>query len=73
MPPVKRPKKSVDLPRAVMARVLLVMTLTAISSSLIFNFTTNGNGLLLTEHLRGLIGDPATLGGLLVGEERRIA
>jgi MFS family permease len=65
MPPAKRPKKSVDLPRAVMARVLLVMTLTAISSSLIFNFTTNGNGLLLTERLRGQIDDPATLGGLL--------
>jgi MFS family permease len=48
-----------------MARVLLVMTLTAISSSLIFNFTTNGNGLLLTERLRGLIDDPAMLGGLL--------
>jgi predicted MFS family arabinose efflux permease len=65
MPPARRPKKSVDLPRAVMARVLLVMTLAAISSSFIFNFTTNGNGQLLTERLRGLIDDPATLGVLL--------
>jgi MFS family permease len=65
MAPAKRPKKSVDLPRAVMARVLLVMTLAAISSSLIFNFTTNGNGQLLAERLRGLIDDPATLGVLL--------
>jgi len=64
-PPAKRPKKSVDLPRALMARVLAVMTLAAISSSLIFNFTTNGNGQLLTERLRGLIDDPATLGVLL--------
>ncbi len=64
-PPAKRPKKSIDLPRAVMARVLLVMTLAAISSSLIFNFTTNGNGQLLAERLRGLIDDPATLGVLL--------
>jgi MFS family permease len=64
-PPAKRPKKSVDLPRALMARVLAVMTLAAISSSLIFNFTTNGNGQLLTERLRGLIDDPATLGILL--------
>ena len=48
-----------------MARVLLVMTLAAISSSLIFNFTTNGNGQLLAERLRGLIDDPATLGVLL--------
>ena len=64
-PPAKRPKKSIDLPRAVMARVLLVMTLAAISSSLIFNFTTNGNGQLLAERFRGLIDDPATLGVLL--------
>ncbi len=63
--PARRPKKSVDLPRAVMARVLLVMTLAAISSSLIFNFTTNGNGHLLTERLRGLIDDPARIGVLL--------
>src|SRR5262245_16736108 len=65
MPPARRPKKLVDLPRAVMARILLVMTLAAISSSLIFNFTTNGNGHLLAERLRGLIDDPATLGLLL--------
>ena len=64
-PPAKRPKKSIDLPRAVMARVLLVMTLAAISSSLIFNFTTNGNGQLLAERFLGLIDDPATLGVLL--------
>jgi len=42
-----------------------VMTLAAISSSLIFNFTTNGNGHLLTERLRGLIDDPARIGLLL--------
>ncbi|HEY2993152.1 MAG TPA: MFS transporter [Methylomirabilota bacterium] len=65
MAPAKRPRKQVDLPRAVMLRVLTVMTLAAISSSLIFNFTTNGNGQLLNERLRGLIDDPATLGVLL--------
>src|SRR5438094_470016 len=65
MAPAKRPRKSVDLPRAVMARVLAVMTLAAISSSLIFNFTTNGNGQLLAERLHGLVDDPATLGVLL--------
>jgi MFS family permease len=64
-PPARRPKKSVDLPPAVMARVLAVMTLAAVASSLIFNFTTNGNGQLLSERLRGLIDDPATLGVLL--------
>jgi len=65
MAPARRPKKSVDLPRATMARILLVMTLAAISSSLIFNFTTNGNGQLLAERLHGLIDDPAVLGALL--------
>jgi MFS family permease len=65
MAPAKRPRKSVALPPALMARVLLVMTLAAISSSLIFNFTTNGNGQLLTERFRGVIDDPATLGMLL--------
>jgi MFS family permease len=65
MAPARRPKKSVDLPPAVMARIVMVMTLAAISSSLIFNFTTNGNGQLLRERLRGLVDDPATLGILL--------
>ena len=67
MAPAKRPKKTVDLPPSVMARVVLVMTLAAVSSSLIFNFTTNGNGQLLAERLRGLVEDPATLGVLLAG------
>ncbi|MGH7353086.1 MAG: MFS transporter [Candidatus Rokuibacteriota bacterium] len=65
VPPARRARKTVDLPPSVMARVLLVMTLAAISSSLIFNFTTNGNGHLLAERLAGLVDDPATLGVLL--------
>jgi MFS family permease len=65
MPPARRPKKSVGLPPSVMARVVAVMTLAAVSSSLIFNFTTNGNGQLLSERLRGLVDDPASLGILL--------
>ena len=48
-----------------MVRVFFVMTLAAISGSLIFNFTTNGNGRLLAERLRGIVDDPATLGILL--------
>jgi predicted MFS family arabinose efflux permease len=63
--PARRPKKTVDLPPSVMARVLAVMTLAAISSGLIFNFTTNGNAQLLAERLQGLVDDPATLGALL--------
>jgi MFS family permease len=63
--PAKRAKKMNDLPPSVMARILLVMTLAAIAQSLIFNFTTNGNGQLLAERLTGIISDPATLGILL--------
>jgi len=63
--PAKREASQLELPRALAARVLVVVTLTASSSSLIFNFTTNGNGELLTERLRGLVSDPATLGVLL--------
>jgi MFS family permease len=65
VPPAKRRQKMVDLPRSVLARVLTVMTLAAITGSLIFNFTTNGNGQLLTERLHGVVDDPATIGALL--------
>ena len=50
---------------AMMARAMLVMTAAAITSSVLFNFTTNGNGQLLTERFRGVMEDPATLGILL--------
>jgi len=65
MAPARRPKKSVDLPPAVMARVVMVMTLAAVSSSLIFNFTTNGNGELLRERVKGAVQDPAELAMML--------
>jgi MFS family permease len=64
-PPAKRPPRMLDLPRAVMMRAFIVMTLAAISGSLIFNFTTNGNGQLLTERLAGVVDDPARVGMLL--------
>ena len=64
--PSKRGSKaSVKLNPALMARVFLVMTTTAITSSLLFNFTTNGNGQLLKERFAGVVEDPATLGVLL--------
>jgi MFS family permease len=63
--PARRPRKSVELPASVMMRIFFVMTLAAVSGSMIFNFTTNGNNQLLAERLRGLIEDPATLGVLL--------
>jgi MFS family permease len=63
--PARRPRSQPDLPTGVMARALFVMTLASVSGSLIFNFTTNGNGQFLAERLRGIVDDPAMLGILL--------
>lgn len=65
MAPAKRPRTMAPLPRHVMLRIVLVMTATAVTANLIFNFTTNGNGELLRERFRGIVEDPATLGALL--------
>jgi MFS family permease len=48
-----------------LAHVFAIVTAASISGSLLFNFTTNGNGELLRERLRGIVEDPAALGGLL--------
>jgi len=66
-PPARRGGQRVATPKALLARVFLVVTATAITGSLLFNFTTNGNGELLRERLAGIVGDPATLGLLLAG------
>ncbi len=64
-PPARKPKKLVALPQAVIVRAFLVMTLAAITGALLFNFTTNGNGQLLTERLRGTVDNPVAVGALL--------
>jgi MFS family permease len=48
-----------------LAHIFAVVTMASISGSLLFNFTTNGNGELLRERLRGMVEDPAALGTLL--------
>jgi MFS family permease len=63
--PAKRKSTRLNVPPAILARVFLIMTATAITSSLLFNFTTNGNGQLLQERMRNLVEDPATLGAML--------
>ena len=64
--PSKRTQKAkVILPPALLARAFVVMTAAAVTGSLLFNFTTNGNGQLLAERLRGIVDDPSTLGTLL--------
>jgi MFS family permease len=48
-------------------RTFVVMVASATTGSLLFNFTTNGNGQLMVERLDGLVTDPAQLGFLLAG------
>ncbi|WP_416546007.1 MFS transporter [Limnohabitans sp. DCL3] len=55
----------VRLPAPLLARALVVMTAAAITSSVLFNFMTNGNGPLLAERFQGVLEDPAALGLLL--------
>ncbi len=65
-PPAQRGRKqATSLTPAQLARVFLVMTAAAATGGMVFNVTTNGNGPLLAERLRGLVEDPATLGLLL--------
>ena len=64
--PAKRAGSSrKPLPPALVARVLAVMTGAAVTGSLLFNFTTNGNAQLLTERFIGIVEDPALLGSML--------
>jgi MFS family permease len=72
LPPAKRKATQVELPRALLARVFLVMTLAATSASLLFNFSTNGNYELLHERLGDTWRDPAKL-GLLLGAVYAVA
>ncbi len=66
-PGKKTGSKKLHVDRATAARVFAVLTCTATLSSLIFNFTTNGNGELLRERAASIASDPATLGMMLAG------
>ena len=57
----------VVLTPVMLARAFAVMTAVAVTSSLLFNFTTNGNAQLLSERFARIIQDPAVLGLLLAG------
>jgi MFS family permease len=63
--PGRRPVVAGGLSRATLVRVFIVMTLTAITGSLLFNLTTNGNAELLRERMQGVVEEPALLGALL--------
>jgi MFS family permease len=58
-------KAKVTLTPAMLVRTFAVMTAAAATSSILFNFTTNGNSQLLSESFRGVLEDPAVLGTLL--------
>ena len=65
-PPSKRGHRQAStLTPAQLARVFVVMTVASATGGMVFNMTTNGNGQLLAERLRGVVDDPATLGLLL--------
>ena len=64
-PPAKKTVTHVHLPKHLAQRTVVVMIGSAIASSLLFNFTTNGNAQLLAERLDGLVHEPAMLGLLL--------
>ena len=64
--PARRTTRAkVGLAKPQMARMFMVMTFAAITSSLLFNFTTNGNGQLMRERFQGIVEDPAQLGMML--------
>jgi MFS family permease len=60
--PAKRKPKMLDLPPSVMAKVFFIMTLTAMSGSIVFSFTTNGSGEMLKAGVVALAQDPWLLG-----------
>ena len=62
-----RKPPQVQLSCSDLARALLVMTAAAITGSLIFNFTTNGNTQFLTDRFAGWLDDPAIIGMVLAG------
>jgi MFS family permease len=64
--PARRTTRArIGLAKPQMARMFMVMTLAAITGSLLFNFTTNGNGQLMRERFEGIVEDPAQLGIML--------
>ena len=65
--PARNRAASVQMPKSLVLRTFLVMVITATTTSLLFNFTTNGNAQLLADRLQGLVSDPSTLGMLLAG------
>jgi MFS family permease len=65
--PAKRKAKMLDLPADVMAKVFFIMTCAAVTGSIVFNFTTNGNGEMLKARIAELAANPTLLSIVLFG------
>jgi MFS family permease len=65
--PARRKAKMLDLPSDVMAKVFFIMTCAAVSGSIVFNFTTNGNGEMLKARIAELAANPWLLSVVLFG------
>jgi MFS family permease len=63
--PANRASKRLDIDTSTRNRVFLIMTLTATCGSMLFNFSTNGNGEFLKSRLPAVANDPFLLGVLL--------
>ena len=63
--PARRAPTRAMLGRRALAHIFAVVTIASVAGSLLFNFTTNGNGELLRERFRGIVEDPAVLGAML--------
>ncbi len=64
--PSRREPKLLALSPALMARVLSIMTVSAVASSIIFNFTTNSNGEFLKAGVQLLAADSTALSVALI-------
>ncbi len=64
-PARRKVRAPVTLSPQALARAFAVMTAAAITGSLLFNFTTNGNAQLLDERLQHVVDDPVLVGALL--------
>src|SRR3546814_1769228 len=77
-PPAKKKASTTAVQGISMAKLFMIMTLAATSSSLLFNFSTNSNYELLSDRLQRISQDPAQIGLLLAivyavrSEERRV-
>ncbi len=65
IPPSKKIRTETTAPHQQQSMLFFIMTLAATTGSLLFNFSTNGNGEVLADRLNGAVNDPAAIGMLL--------